>query len=89
MMMENLNSTVLVNYGTADTSITDNIYQTPTELTDNLSFALKNNIIIDYSFAEIEKSDVNKDSQKDNIEKQATHNMRYKKLPGQQVIQGL
>lgn len=69
MMMENLNSTVLVNYGTADTSITDNIYQTPTELTDNLSFALKNNIIIDYSFAEIEKSDVNKDSQKDNIEK--------------------
>jgi hypothetical protein len=69
MMMENLNNTVLVNYGTADTSITDNIYQIPTELTDNLSFALKNNIIVDYSFADIEKSDVNKDSQKDNIEK--------------------
>lgn len=67
MIMEYLNSTVLVNYGTADTSITDNIYQTPTELTDNLSFALKNNIIIDYSLAEIEKSDVNKDSQKENI----------------------
>jgi len=65
--MEYLNSTVLVNYGTADTSIIDNIYQTPTELTDNLSFALKNNIIIDYSLAEIEKSDVNKDSQKENI----------------------
>jgi hypothetical protein len=66
--MEYLNSTVLVNYGTADTSITDNIYQTPTELTDNLSFALKNNIIIDYSFAEIEKSDVNKDFQKEKLE---------------------
>lgn len=68
MIMENLNSTVLVNYGTADTSITDNIYQTPTELTDNLSFALKNNIIIDYSFAEFEKSDVNKDFQKEKLE---------------------
>lgn len=68
MIMEYLNSTVLVNYGTADTSITDNIYQTPTELTDNLSFALKNNIIIDYSFAEIEKSDVNKDFQKEKLE---------------------
>jgi hypothetical protein len=66
--MENINSTVLVNFGTVDTSITDNIYQTPTELTDNLSFALKNNIIIDYSFAEIEKSDVNKDFQKENLE---------------------
>jgi len=66
--MKYLNSTVLVNYGTADTSITDNIYQTPTELTDNLSFALKNNIIIDYSFAEIEKSDVNKDFQKEKLE---------------------
>lgn len=65
MIMENINSTVLVNYGTADTSITDNIYQIPTELTDNLSFALKNNIIVDYSIAEIEKSDVNKDSQKE------------------------
>lgn len=68
MIMENINSTVLVNFGTVDTSITDNIYQTPTELTDNLSFALKNNIIIDYSFAEIEKSDVNKDFQKENLE---------------------
>jgi hypothetical protein len=62
--MENINSAILVNYNTQNTSATDIIYETPTELTDNLSFAIKNNIIIDYSLANIEKSDVNKEPQK-------------------------
>lgn len=61
--MENINSAILVNYNTGNTSVNDSIFDTPTELTDNLSFAIKNNIIIDYSFADIEKSDVNKESQ--------------------------
>jgi hypothetical protein len=67
--MKNLNSAVFVNYRTGNTSVTDNIFEIPTELTNNLSFAIKNNVIIDYSFAEIEKSDVNKDSQIEEIEK--------------------
>lgn len=61
--MENINSAILVNYNTQNTSASDIIYETPTELTDNLSFAIKNNVIIDYSLADIEKSDVNKESQ--------------------------
>lgn len=61
--MKNINSAILVNYNTGNTSVNDSIFDTPTELTDNLSFAIKNNIIIDYSFADIEKSDVNKEPQ--------------------------
>ena len=61
--MESINSTVLVNYETSDTSVTDNVYQTPTEHTDNLSFALKNDIIFFYFLAEIEVSDVNENLQ--------------------------
>ncbi len=66
--MENINNAILVNYNTQNTSANNIIYETPTELTDNLSFAIKNNVIIDYSLAEIEKSDVNKDSQEIIIE---------------------
>ncbi|NOY51247.1 MAG: hypothetical protein GXO88_11900 [Chlorobi bacterium] len=66
--MENINNAILVNYNTQNTSASDITYETPTELTDNLSFAIKNNVIIDYSLAEIEKSDVNKDSQEIIIE---------------------
>lgn len=63
-------NTTLVNYGNESTSVSDSFYSTPTELTDNLSYAIKNNIIIDYSFSEIEKSDVNKEPEK-KIEKLA------------------
>ena len=66
--MENINNAILVNYNTQNTSASDITYEIPTELTDNLSFAIKNNVIIDYSLAEIEKSDVNKDSQEIIIE---------------------
>jgi hypothetical protein len=57
-------NTTLVNYRNDSTSVSDSFYTPPTELTDNLSYAIKNNIIIDYSFAEIEKSDVNKEPEK-------------------------
>jgi hypothetical protein len=59
--MENINNTIFVNYKSENTSISDSVFETPTELTDNLSFSLKNNIIIDYSIGEVEKSDVNKE----------------------------
>ena len=59
--MENINNTIFVNYKSENTSISDSVFETPTELTDNLSFALKNNIIIDYSIGEVDKSDVNKE----------------------------
>jgi len=68
MTMENINNAIFVNYKTGNTSVNDSLYQTPTELTDNLSFAIKNNVIIDYSLAEIEKSDVNKEPQKEKAE---------------------
>lgn len=51
--MENINNTIFVNYKSENTSISDSVFETPTELTDNLSFALKNNIIIDYSIGEV------------------------------------
>jgi hypothetical protein len=65
--MENAN-TIFVNYKTDNTSISDSFFEAPTELTDNLSYAIKNNVIIDYSLGEIEKSDINKDSEKSNSE---------------------
>lgn len=59
--MENIHNTIFVNYKSENTSISDSVFESPTELMDNLSFALKNSIIIDYSFGEVEKSDVNKE----------------------------
>lgn len=64
-IMENINNTIFVNYNTENTSISDSVFEIPTELTDNLSFALKNNIIIDYSLGEVEKSDINKEVSKE------------------------
>jgi hypothetical protein len=64
----NLNTT-MVNYRNGDTSVGDSFYSQPTELTNNLSFAIKNNVIIDYSLAEIEKSDINKEYEKKMSEK--------------------
>jgi hypothetical protein len=66
--MEKFN-TIFVNYKSENTSISDSFFETPTELTDNLSFAIKNNIIIDYSFGEIEKSDINKATEQAKQEK--------------------
>ena len=66
--MENLNNAIFVNYNSENTSISESFYEAPTVLTDNLSFAIKNNIIIDYSLGEIEKSDLNKESQEEIIE---------------------
>ena len=64
-MTMNVNyNTTLVNYRNDSTSVSDSFYTPPTELTDNLSYAIKNNIIIDYSLSDIEKSDVNKESEK-------------------------
>lgn len=60
-MMENIHNTIFVNYKSESTSISDSVFESPTELMDNLSFALKNSIIIDYSFGDVEKSDVNKE----------------------------
>ena len=65
--MENANI-IFVNYKTDNTSVNDSFFEIPTELTDNLSYAIKNNVIIDYSLAEIEKSDINKDSEQSNSE---------------------
>lgn len=42
----------LVNYKTDLTSASDNYSDTPTEKTDNLSYSIKNQIIVDYSFCE-------------------------------------
>lgn len=57
--MKNPN-TIFVNYNTDNTSVSDSFFEVPTELTDNLSYAIKNNLMIDYSLGEIEKSDINK-----------------------------
>jgi len=59
--MENYYNTIFVNFKSENTSISDSVFEIPTELTDNLSFALKNRIIIDYSFSEVDKSAVNKE----------------------------
>lgn len=66
--MENTN-TIFVNYNTENTSISDSFFEVPTELTDNLSYAIKNNVIIDYSLGEIEKSDINKETEQSKSEK--------------------
>lgn len=40
----------MVNFTTVSTSAVNQIYQTPTPDTDSLSFKMKNNIMIAYSF---------------------------------------
>jgi len=68
MIIDN-KSTTLVNYRNDNPSLIDLFYSQPTELTDNLFYAIKNNVLIDYSLANIKKSDVSNEYEKRNTEK--------------------
>lgn len=70
------NNAIFVNYKSENTSVSDSFYEAPTESTDNLSFAIKNNIIIDYFLGEVEKSDVNKEAQEESIRESKKENKK-------------
>ena len=48
----------LANYYSDHTSASDNFQDAPPFLTDNLSFAIKNNVLITYSLGEVKQSDI-------------------------------
>ena len=54
------NNSVFVNYQNENTSISDSFFECPAVLTDNLSFAIKNNLLVTYSLGEFERSSINK-----------------------------
>jgi hypothetical protein len=79
--MENVNNPIFVNFRSGSTSVSDSVFFTPTELTDNLSFAIKNAVIIDFSIGEIEQIDSNKENQKKQYEAEDLSLLRHSSKP--------